>query len=88
MISDFLCLPTVLDATAGLLSLDPFHLGDALTQKYMVLRGEEITTPLTVQQVSGRGLIHLHVDEYHSVDTCHNATISTQDCLGYMYISL
>ena len=42
----------VLDITAGLLSLDPFRLGDALTQKYMVLRGEEITTPLTVQQVS------------------------------------
>ena len=37
--------------TASLLSLDPFRLGDALTQKYMVLRGEEITTPLTVQQV-------------------------------------
>ena len=46
-------LPPVLDATADLLSLDPFRLGDALTQKYMVLRGEEITTPLTVQQVTG-----------------------------------
>ena len=44
-------LLTVLETTAGLLSLDPFRLGDALTQKYMVLRGEEITTPLTVQQV-------------------------------------
>jgi myosin X len=41
---------SVLETTAGLLSLDPFRLGDALTQKYMVLRGEEITTPLTVQQ--------------------------------------
>ena len=46
-----LSLLTVLETTAGLLSLDPFRLGDALTQKYMVLRGEEITTPLTVQQV-------------------------------------
>ena len=45
----FICI--VLESTAGLLSLDPFRLGDALTQKYMVLRGEEITTPLTVQQV-------------------------------------
>ena len=41
-----------LDAVANLLSLDSYRLGDALTKKFMVLRGEEITTPLTVEQVS------------------------------------
>lgn len=40
-----------LQAAARLLSLDPERLGDALTQKFMVLRGEEITTPLTKEQV-------------------------------------
>ena len=41
----------VLAMTAGLFSLDVDRLGDALTQKFMVLRGEEITTPLTKEQV-------------------------------------
>ena len=40
-----------LEAAARLLSLDPERLSDALTQKFMVLRGEEITTPLTKEQV-------------------------------------
>ena len=40
-----------LEAAARLLSLDTYRLGDALTQKFMVLRGEEITTPLTKEQV-------------------------------------
>ena len=41
----------VVATTAGLFSLDVDRLGDALTQKFMVLRGEEITTPLTKEQV-------------------------------------
>ena len=41
----------VLATTAGLFSLDVDRLGDALTQKFMVLRGEEIKTPLTKEQV-------------------------------------
>ena len=47
----------VLESAASLLCLDTFQFGDALTQKFMVLRGEEITTPLTVEQVrrEGRG---------------------------------
>ena len=48
---------TVLAATASLFSLDVDRLGDALTQKFMVLRGEEITTPLTKEQVH----VHVHV---------------------------
>lgn len=40
-----------LQAAARLLSLDVSRLSDALTQKFMVLRGEEITTPLTKEQV-------------------------------------
>lgn len=42
-----------LEAAARLLSLDVSRLSDALTQKFMVLRGEEITTPLTKEQVRG-----------------------------------
>lgn len=40
-----------LQAAARLLSLDPSRLADALTKKFMVLRKEEITTPLTKEQV-------------------------------------
>ena len=40
-----------LEAAARLFSIDTYRLGDALTQKFMVLRGEEITTPLTKEQV-------------------------------------
>ena len=47
----FFLFAAALESAAGLLSLDVFGFGDALTQKFMVLRGEEITTPLTVEQV-------------------------------------
>ncbi len=40
-----------LDTVATLLCLDSYRMGDALTKKFMVLRGEEITTPLTKEQV-------------------------------------
>ena len=46
-----LSLHVVLQKAASLLGLDAFRLGDALTQKFMKLRGEEITTPLTIEQV-------------------------------------
>ena len=47
-----ICFPAALQTAANLLGLEAFRFGDALTQKFMVLRGEEITTPLTVEQVS------------------------------------
>lgn len=37
---------------AELLGLDPYEFTIALTQKQMNLRGEQISTPLNVQQVS------------------------------------
>ena len=40
-----------LGRSAELLGLDPAQLTDALTQRSMSLRGEEILTPLNVQQV-------------------------------------
>lgn len=40
-----------LGRSAELLGLDPTQLTDALTQRSMFLRGEEILTPLSVQQV-------------------------------------
>lgn len=42
----------VLATTARLFALDVDRLADGLTQKFMVLRGEEITTPLTKEQVT------------------------------------
>lgn len=42
---------TALGRSAELLGLDPTQLTDALTQRSMFLRGEEILTPLSVQQV-------------------------------------
>ena len=47
-----LLLFIVLEKAASLLGLDAFRLGDCLTQKFMKLRGEEITTPLTLEQVT------------------------------------
>ncbi|XP_003466776.4 unconventional myosin-X isoform X3 [Cavia porcellus] len=41
---------TALGRSAELLGLDPMQLTDALTQRSMFLRGEEILTPLSVQQ--------------------------------------
>ncbi|XP_069898312.1 unconventional myosin-X isoform X2 [Dipodomys merriami] len=41
---------TALGRSAELLGLDPIQLTDALTQRSMFLRGEEILTPLNVQQ--------------------------------------
>lgn len=42
---------SALGRSAELLGLDPTQLTDALTQRSMFLRGEEILTPLSVQQV-------------------------------------
>uniref|UniRef100_A0A8C8SUW9 Myosin X n=1 Tax=Pelusios castaneus TaxID=367368 RepID=A0A8C8SUW9_9SAUR len=41
---------TALDRTAELLGLDSTQLTEALTQRSMILRGEEILTPLSIQQ--------------------------------------
>ncbi|KAM3928507.1 unconventional myosin-X [Leptodactylus fuscus] len=41
---------TALGRTADLLGLDPEQLTEALTQKSMILRGEEIFTPLSIEQ--------------------------------------
>lgn len=41
----------VLENVANLLRVDIYELTDALTQKSMILRGEEIQSPLSVEQV-------------------------------------
>lgn len=48
------CLPLliVLNVASDLLGLDAFQLSEVLTQRSMILRGEEISSPLTVEQVS------------------------------------
>uniref|UniRef100_A0A8D0GBA6 Unconventional myosin-X-like n=1 Tax=Sphenodon punctatus TaxID=8508 RepID=A0A8D0GBA6_SPHPU len=43
----------VLNNASELLGLDAFQLSEVLTQRSMILRGEEISSPLTVEQVSG-----------------------------------
>lgn len=42
----------VLNNVSELLGLDAFQLSEVLTQRSMFLRGEEISSPLTVEQVS------------------------------------
>lgn len=42
----------VLNIASDLLGLDSFQLSEVLTQRSMILRGEEISSPLTVEQVS------------------------------------
>lgn len=42
----------VLNIASDLLGLDAFQLSEVLTQRSMILRGEEISSPLTVEQVS------------------------------------
>ena len=44
-------LLVVVECVANLLKLDVYQFSDALTQRFMVLRGEQITTPLTMEQV-------------------------------------
>ena len=47
----FKSLHVVLENLANLLRVDIYQLMDALTQKSMILRGEEILSPLSVEQV-------------------------------------
>lgn len=48
------CVRAALSRTADLLGLNPEQLAEVLTHRSMILRGEEISTPLTVEQVSHR----------------------------------
>lgn len=49
----------VLNVASDLLGLDAFQLSEVLTQRSMILRGEEISSPLTVEQVSVLPLLAL-----------------------------
>ena len=44
---------------ANLLRVDIYELTDALTQKSMILRGEEIQSPLSVEQVGQLGDVYI-----------------------------
>lgn len=46
------CSSTALNRTSDLLGLNADQLAEVLTHRSMILRGEEISTPLTVEQVS------------------------------------
>lgn len=45
------CVPAALSRTSDLLGLNSDQLAEVLTHRSMILRGEEISTPLTVEQV-------------------------------------
>lgn len=47
-----LCVCVALSKAADLLGLDCAQLAEVLTHRSMILRGEEISTPLTVEQVN------------------------------------
>ena len=74
-----------LEAAARLFSIDTYRLGDALTQKFMVLRGEEITTPLTKEQVCHMYThcvphICTHYIHVHTLHTCTDITYTLHAC--------
>lgn len=48
--ASFVCRPVVTNASE-LLGLDAFQLSEVLTQRSIILRGEEICSPLTIEQV-------------------------------------
>lgn len=49
----FVCVCVlVVSNVSELLGLDSFQLSEVLTQRSMILRGEEICSPLTVEQVT------------------------------------
>ena len=62
---------TVLENVANLLRVDIYELSDALTQKSMILRGEEILSPLSVEQVCD----YVHNNSYLSQEP---STLSPQ----------
>jgi len=48
---------TVVSVVSDLLGLDSFQLSEVLTQRSMILRGEEICSPLTVEQVRNQDML-------------------------------
>uniref|UniRef100_A0A8C2HJZ7 Myosin X, like 1 n=1 Tax=Cyprinus carpio TaxID=7962 RepID=A0A8C2HJZ7_CYPCA len=50
LIKSLLCFSAVVTNVSELLGLDSFQLSEVLTQRSMILRGEEICSPLTVEQ--------------------------------------
>lgn len=49
---------SVVTNASELLGLDAFQLSEVMTQRSIILRGEEICSPLTIEQVS----IHIHAN--------------------------
>lgn len=61
--------PVVTDVSE-LLGLDAFQLSEVLTQRSIILRGEEICSPLTIEQVR----IHTHLLLLISASSTHTLT--------------
>ena len=67
---------------ANLLRVDIYELTDALTQKSMILRGEEIQSPLSVEQVGQLGDVYIiYIYIYIAADS----TVSAVSAI-YIYI--
>ena len=52
---------SVVTNASELLGLDAFQLSEVLTQRSIILRGEEICSPLTIEQVSAHSHIYTHL---------------------------
>ena len=65
-----------LSRTSDLLGLNPEQLSEVLTHRSMILRGEEICTPLTVEQVGTAATTRFNVLRHASTcyDTLQRAT--------------
>ena len=70
---------------ANLLRVDIYELTDALTQKSMILRGEEIQSPLSVEQVGQLGdvyIIYIYIYIYIYIARQSAATVSFLATVG------
>lgn len=57
-----------------LLGLDAFQLSEVLTQRSIILRGEEICSPLTIEQVAYTHIYFPLLDLSLSLSDIHNLT--------------
>ena len=76
---------------ANLLRVDIYELTDALTQKSMILRGEEIQSPLSVEQVGQLGdvyIIYIYIYIYIARQSAGNSWRTFTKTLRIVEISI
>ena len=76
---------------ANLLRVDIYELTDALTQKSMILRGEEIQSPLSVEQVGQLGdvyIIYIYIARQSAATVSFLATVGELSRKLYEFLGL